>query len=176
MTKIYDDILEEHYAKKILNIIDNVHWSYKHQVTTVLLNKHWTHTPDTWAAELFDKFGVKEEYNAIVSNCYLIGYNHGIETQIHTDDGDLTMIYYPDLNWKSEWGGGTMIYNDDYGKGKGGIDEHISYKGNRLVVFDAWRKHQGQPISKQCYELRRIVVFKCYIEGASRERLDFYND
>ena len=55
-------------------------------------------------------------------------------------------------------------------------DEHISYKGNRLVVFDAWRKHQGQPISKQCHELRRIVVFKCYIEGASRERLDFYND
>ena len=30
-----------------------------------------------------------------------------IEPHIHRDDGDITMIYYPRLDWKVDWGGGT---------------------------------------------------------------------
>ena len=47
------------------------------------------------------------------------------------------------------------------------------YKGNRLVVFDAWRWHSAQAVRRECYELRAIIVFKTY---ANRERLNFYKN
>ena len=171
MIDIYDDVLEEHNAILVDDMVRQISWKYDYQPTTLLLNKHWIHHPDSWALELFNKFDVVEKYKATVHMVYMLGHTHGMEQQTHTDDGDLTMIYYPDLNWKPEWGGGTMVYNDPT---QNIIDDHVTYKGNRLVVFDAWRKHQGQPISKQCHELRKIIVFKCYIDGENKDRLDYY--
>ena len=57
-----------------------------------------------------------------------------------------------------------------------GIYKHVNYKGNRLIVFDAYLPHQAQPVSRECYELRTNVVFKCNISGGRHERLDFYKD
>ena len=91
---------------------------------------------------------------------------HGLEPHMHTDDGDFTMIYYPRLDWKSDaWGGGTLIDG-----------QLVPYKGNRLVVFDAYLKHKAMPVSRECYELRNVVVFKCNVKDANRERLDFYKE
>ena len=56
------------------------------------------------------------------------------------------------------------------------MDKLVHYKGNRLVVFDAYLPHQAQPVSRECYELRSVVVFKCVIDGGNRERLDFYKN
>ena len=66
------------------------------------------------------------------------------------------MIYYPRLDWKIEWGGGTAIYNDKVTE----IDTHLVNKGNRLIMFDAHLPHQAQPINRECYQLRTCVVFK----------------
>jgi hypothetical protein len=30
------------------------------------------------------------------------------------------------------------------------------------------------PVTRECYELRSVIVFKILIEGANRERLDYY--
>ena len=56
------------------------------------------------------------------------------------------------------------------------VDAHVNYRGNRLIVFDAYLPHQAQPVSRECYELRTCVVFKCNISGGNRERLDFYKN
>ena len=69
---------------------------------------------------------------------------------MHTDDGDFTMIYYPRMDWKPEWGGGTYIDG-----------ELIPYVGNSLVIFDAHLHHMAMPVTRECYELRSVVVFKC---------------
>ena len=83
-----------------------------------------------------------------------------------TDDGDFTMIYYPRLDWKRDaWGGGTLIDG-----------QLVPYKGNRLVVFDAYLEHKAMPVSRECYELRNVVVFKCNVKDANRDRLDFYKE
>ena len=43
---------------------------------------------------------------------YVNAHTHGIEPHLHHDDGDFTMIYYPRLDWKPEWMGGTAIWNE----------------------------------------------------------------
>ena len=51
----------------------------------------------------------------------------------------------------------------------------MTYKGNRLVVFDAWHMHRGEPVSRTCKEARYVIVFKTIAHGGNNERLDFYN-
>ena len=53
-----------------------------------------------------------------------------------------------------EWGGGTLVDG-----------ELIRYVGNRLVIFDAHLPHMAMPVSRECYELRTNVVFKCNIDS-----------
>jgi hypothetical protein len=93
------------------------------------------------------------------------------------------MIYYPNLDWKIEWDGGTIIYGEeeDHDKDRDQlhgllptkIENVAEYKGNRLIVFDAWRWHSAQAVRRECYELRAVIVFKTH---ANRERLDFYKN
>ena len=75
------------------------------------------------------------------------------------------MIYYPRLDWERDWGGGTLVDG-----------ELVPYVGNRLIVFNAKIPRQAMPVSRQCYELRTVIVFKTYISGANDERLDFYKN
>ena len=82
------------------------------------------------------------------------------------------MIYYPILDWKPEWLGGTVIWNGQ----KNEINKYVNYIGNRLFVFDASLPHRVRPVtvSRQCYQLRTCVVFKTFRSDANSERLDFY--
>ena len=80
------------------------------------------------------------------------------------------MIYYPRLDWKPEWMGGTAIWNEQENE----IEKYVNYIGNRLFVFSAQSPHQAMTVSRQCYELRTCVVFKTYRSDANSDRLDFY--
>ena len=97
-----------------------------------------------------------------LKSSYLLAHTHGLEQQAHYDACDFTLIYYPSIAWKPEWGGGTIVG-----------DTLVQYIPNRLVMFSCDQLHQGQPISKQCFELRPIVVFQCYAESAMMERLSW---
>ena len=66
------------------------------------------------------------------------------------------MIYYPRLDWKVDWGGGTAIYNNEVKD----IDRHFVNKGNRLIMFDDQLTYQAQPVSRLCFQLRTCMVFK----------------
>ena len=189
MIDVYDNVLEEHNALLIDDEVKQVQWNYDYHSDKGQPNKHWhvfcghdekecIEAGYEWAHELFDFFMSKFNF---VDKYFIDGYEriycnahtHGIEPHIHVDDGDFTMIYYPRLDWQIEWGGGTAIFQD---LTKIEIDKHVEYKGNRLIVFDAYLPHQAQPVSRQCYELRTCVVFKCNVSGGNRERLDFYKE
>ena len=86
---------------------------------------------------------------------YCNAHTHGIEPHIHRDDGDQTFIYYPRLDWKPEWGGGTSVFDEDKN-----VTHHFGYKGNRVISFKAGLMHQAQPVSRECYHLRTCIVFK----------------
>ena len=169
--EIFDDLLEPHVAEYIESQIREVHWKYDYPSNkSIKIQTHWHvfcgHNEESvinngyeyllhiWEAAAY-KLNLKEEYNIIEwKRLYMNAHTHGIEPHLHKDDGDFTMIYYPRTDWQLEWGGGTLVDG-----------QLVPYVGNSLVVFDAHLPHMAMPVSRQCYELRTCVVFKCYTKN-----------
>ena len=178
MIDIYDDVLEEHNAILVDKEVKQLCWRYDYRSNPTKPNKHWHvfcgHNKEEcdvadfgWAHQIFNtalhKYKFDEKYNVEeIKRIYCNAHTYCIEPQIHTDDGDFTMIYYPRLDWKLEYGGGTYI--------DGKLAE---YKGNRLVVFDAALLHSAMPVSRECYQLRTCVVFKC---SKKNSNVSFFRD
>ena len=169
MIDIYDNVLEPHLAELIDLNLKQQTWKYDYHSQQGTPNKHWHvfcgHDPQQvekqefeWLMPIwntaFEKYDFKKKYNVITfKRLYLNAHTHGIEPHMHIDDGDFTMMYYPRLDWKMESGGGTVI--------DGQLVQNI---GNRLIVFPAYAPHQAQPVSRQCYDLRTVVVFKTWVD------------
>ena len=165
MINYYDDFLESHIAQLIDMQMKEVSWKYDYDSKPNGTQKHWHvfcgHNMDEcnqngyeFIVPIWEK--IKNVVDVELERVYLNAHTFGIEPHIHTDDGDITMIYYPRLDWKIEWGGGTAIYNDKVTN----IDTHLVNKGNRLIMFDAHLPHQAQPVNRLCFQLRTCVVFK----------------
>ena len=168
---VYDNVLESHVAEFIEINMKDLKWEYDYHSKKGEPNKHWhifcghddeelTDNSFEWLQPIWEtakyKFNFQEKYGLTdYVRVYMNAHTHGIEPHWHIDDGDFTMIYYPRMDWKTEWGGGTMV------EGTLGINEYVEYQGNRLMVFQAQLKHQAQPVSRECYHLRTCVVFKC---------------
>jgi hypothetical protein len=173
---VYDDVLEQHVAEYISMEMKEQSWRYDYHSNTLLPNKHWHifcgHNPKEvvdngyeWVLPIWDaiktKYQFSEKYDVDeFIRIYMNAHTHGLEPHIHRDDGDFTMIYYPRLDWTVEYGGGTVVNG-----------QLIDYVGNRLVVFDAYLPHQAQSVSRECYELRTAIVFKCITSHSKWEKL-----
>ena len=191
VTDVYDNLLEPEIAEQISNEMKTLLWKFEHysdkDANNGNANIHW----NIWGGDSVDEVTqghysdiLLPIWNAIIEKkvaykyrvtefrrCYMNAHTFGIEPHVHKDDGDFTMLYYPRMDWKLEWGGGTSVY-DELGEE---INRHVPYKGNRLLVFDAYLPHQAMTVSRQCYQLRSVIVFKCYVQNNNRQRLDFYS-
>ena len=148
MVEYIDNFLEEHIAQLIDMQLREVSWKYDYDSVKGGSNKHW---------HIFLGHNVGEigEYVPIWNQI-----SNKFNCEMHRDDGDVTFIYYPRMDWKNEWDGGTVIYDNEISN----ITDHINYKGNRLIKFDAHLPHQAQPVSRECYQLRTCVVFKTKVK------------
>jgi len=193
-----DDVLEPHYAELIHEEMKKLYWKYDYNSRKGQVNKHWHILCGNTAEEceqngfyyvndlfkaLLQKIGNKHGVTSF-KRAYMNAHTHGVEPHIHKDDGDFTFIYYPIMDWRTEWGGGTAIFNVEDDNPKGYLERvyengtkrfESAYKGNRLLMFDASLPHQAQPVSRECYTLRSVIVFKTYIESANPSRLEFYS-
>ena len=181
MIDVYDDVLEEHNAILIDDEVKKLSWKYDYPSEPSKPNKHWHvlcgHNKEEcdaasydWAHSLFDmfvnKFDFKSKYDVVdYERIYCNAHTHGIEPHLHIDDGDFTMIYYPRMDWKKEWGGGTLV-----------DDTLVPYAGNKLIVFTASLPHKAMPVSRECYQLRTCVVFKCNVVDQAKETVEFYKN
>ena len=208
---VYDDVLEPHVNEYIENRLQNASWkfgAYSNRSKDTP-NRHWTIAYGKnrqevidggydWILPIWDvafkKYEFKKKYNMTGDfvRAYSNGYTHGIEPSPHRDDGDFTLLYYPNVNWPLKHQGGTYFWEDkdilQSGGGHGAYnDSNLAnnltklrkfneYVGNRLIVFDAHITHQAQSISRECYNLRTMIVFKGMCDNGGRERLNFYND
>ena len=181
---IYDNVLEQNDAEEIQEKMSTLMWGYDYKSNLVSgINNHWhiycgkeliepaySFLAPIWLTAK-KKYDFENRYKVkSFKRVYCNAHTHGIEPHLHTDDGDFTMIYYPRLDWKPEWMGGTAIWNEQENE----IEKYVNYIGNRLFVFDASLPHQAMTVSRQCYELRTCVVFKTYRSDANSDRLDFY--
>jgi len=163
MIEVIDNVLEDHIAILIDDCMKNLSWKFDYESKRGQPNKHWhvfcghdenecSENGYDWAHSIFiaakSKVGKELTYERIYCNAH----THGIEPHLHRDDGQFTMIFYPRLDWKPEWSGGTIVDG-----------QLIEYVGNRLVIFDAHLPHKAMPVSRECYELRTNVVFKCNV-------------
>lgn len=192
---IFDDVLEPHIAELIQSQIKKEHWKYDYNSNkNIGIQPHWhifcgenidvvtkkgyDYLLPIWDAVKY-KLKLEEKYNIVGwKRLYMNAHTFGVEPHIHRDDGDFTMMYYPRMDWKPEWLGGTAIW-DEEGKN---IDRYCNYIGNRVLIFPAKNNHQAMPVSRFCYELRPVVVFKLFvgdmnlIKDPNSDRLDFYKD
>ena len=164
MIEYVDNFLEEHIAQLIDMQLREVSWKYDYDSVKDGSNKHWHLFLGHNVGEIGEFVPIwnqiSNKYDYEMERAYLNAHTHGIEPHIHRDDGDMTFIYYPRMDWKNEWGGGTVIYDNEVSN----ITDHINYKGNRLIKFDAHLPHQAQPVSRECYQLRTCVVFKTKVK------------
>ena len=179
MIDVYDNVLENHEAQFVHHLLTDQEfmWQYQHRSDNTKPIYHWHRHAGKNDSDLqsnnfewlipiwsnfINKLDFKEKYGVnTYRRIYFNAHTHGIEPQPHKDDGDFTMIYYPIMDWKKNWGGGTVIWDESDEK----IEEHVEYVGNRLFVFPAKRLHQAMPVSRLSYSLRSVIVFKCYIQS-----------
>jgi Rps23 Pro-64 3,4-dihydroxylase Tpa1-like proline 4-hydroxylase len=75
----------------------------------------------------------------------------------HTHLDQLVGVYYLNLDWKPEWAGETLFYNDDMSD----IIHATMYKPNRFVLFDGSIPHTIRPqaFSAPHYRLTLAIFF-----------------
>ena len=163
MIEVIDNVLEEHNAILVDDYVKQLSWKYDYSSEPTKPNKHWhifcghdekecLENGYDWAHSIFLSAKTKVGKELVYERIYCNAHTHGIEPHLHKDDGQFTMIFYPRLDWKLEWSGGTIVDG-----------QLVEYVGNRLVIFDAHLPHKAMTVSRECYELRTNVVFKCHV-------------
>ena len=187
--EVHDNLLEPHMAELIDDFMKyQIRWRYYYHSNKQVPGYHWHEFCGVdeeevrhrgfemllpiWEAanhklDLENRFRIQGW-----KRLYCNAHTFGVEPNIHRDDGDFTMIYYPQMNWDIAWGGGTFVYKDDAVT----VEKIAEYRGNRVLIFDAHLPHQAQPVAKSCLDLRMCIVFKLWCKDGNRERLDFYKD
>ena len=89
--------------------------------------------------------------------CYTNGHTYGIEGYSHRDSnrsGEKTLVVYLNQSWNRDWGGETLIYdNDDI------IHAEIP-KYNTGLLFPGNLYHVARGVTRVCPELRMTLMFK----------------
>jgi len=89
---------------------------------------------------------------------YANGHTYGLGGRPHIDDvrtGCYTLLYYPMAEWRDEWDGETVFYDE-----RGEIALSVRPLPNRAVLFDSRILHAGRAPSRACEGLRVTVAFK----------------
>ena len=95
--------------------------------------------------------------DVILLRCYANGHTFGVEGYPHSDserEGDQTIVIYMNKVWRREWGGETMVYNDN------GIVHAESPSYNTGLVFPGNQMHVAKSVSRVCPDLRMTLMFK----------------
>jgi SM-20-related protein len=184
---VIDNLLEEKLANRVSQeLLDNKTWSCNWRTIPSRFTEdpkqwHWhrsiwndkSNMPELQEGEmighpnisllweeasraLLDRFG----FAFLPVRAYANAHTYGVDGAMHTDDGDITVIYYSSPNWKIEWEGGTALYNE----AADDCIKYCSYKFNRLFAFPAAINHKPMPVTKECKDIRTVIVFKTIVD------------
>jgi SM-20-related protein len=67
----------------------------------------------------------------------------------------ITVLYYANLEWQTDWGGETIFYND-----ANDAEVAVSPKPGRLVVARGAILHRGTVPTRACHEERYTIAYK----------------
>ena len=105
------------------------------------------------AAQLFPGERLSDQRAYINSSTY------GDDYYIHRDCGidvkHVTLLYYVNLEWEPQWGGETILYDDNYD-----AQVVVSPRPGRLVASRGSILHRGTVPTRTCYEQRLTLAYK----------------
>ena len=129
------------------------HLSDVEEVDVAALDDHFRILAESSLAKIEEIFGYRHK----IMRMYGGSATYGMDGHVHVDDGTVTALYYPNLDWDANWEGGTIFYNDE-------ISDAVNYttcRFNRLCIFDPTIPHRHMGVSRNCFRLRMIIVMKC---------------
>ena len=179
--EIFDDFLPADVQAAILTLMERPKWSFTgggppHQ----FWHMDGLEAEPFFSATLYGM--IAERLGERVRDCEIerIYANGQTATQRgapHTDDGDLTFLYFPNPVWKPSWGGELTFLEGDASSGgasgsgtsrPGGGDatarvlETVPYRPNRALLFPASVVHYAEAPSRNFTGLRVSLAYKLW--------------
>ena len=161
---VYDDFFTRDIQNEIFQKLLNSGWSYtggNSGYGVEKLSRFW-HVDDLENDKYFSSFlyhKICQNLNKKFSGFARIYANGQTACQYgtpHTDDGDITFIYYPNFEWGLTWQGGLFFIKNDE------IERTITYKPNRAVLFPAKIRHYADAPSRFFNGLRISLAYKLW--------------
>jgi hypothetical protein len=160
--KVYDDFFQESIRDKIFHYLMRPKWSLNGGRDD---NRFWhmnnLENEDYFSVYLYDK--ICKNLNLTdhkIVRIYANGQTAGQSGVPHPDDGDYTLLYYPNPEWELEWQGHLTFLDLNWNP-----DKVVAYKPNRMVCFPAKTIHYANAPSRYFNGLRISLAYKLIIQN-----------
>jgi hypothetical protein len=95
-------------------------------------------------------------------NCSVYGDAYYMHRDCAAHERHVTALYYANPEWRPDWGGETIYYNDDED-----AECVIAPRPGRLVIARGAVLHRGNVPTRSCYEERYTLAYKLNSVGPS---------
>jgi SM-20-related protein len=89
----------------------------------------------------------------------------------HRDSGEdephITVLYYANPKWSTDWGGETILYGDD-----GDAQMAVTPRPGRILAFRGAILHRGGVPTRTCFEERLTVAYKLRVPEVTAGEMD----
>ena len=95
----------------------------------------------------------------VPTRVYANGHTFGGDGHLHRDHtgpGQFTTIYYAHTEWRPNWAGETVFFNEDQDE----VIASVYPKPGRLAHFPGRLLHAARSPGRECSVLRSVIVFK----------------
>jgi len=96
-------------------------------------------------------------------NCSIYGDSYFMHRDCPAHERHVTALYYANLEWRPDWGGETIYYNDAEE-----AEMVVMPRPGRLVIARGAMLHRGTVPTRTCYEERYTLAYKLNSLGASQ--------
>ena len=93
-------------------------------------------------------------------NSSVYGDSYSAHRDCPESSNNVTVLYYANLIWQTDWGGETIFYNDDEDAVLA-----VSPRPGRVVVGRGAILHRANVPTRSCYEERLTVAYKLTSDG-----------
>ena len=165
MVEVFDNFFPRDIKLEIFNLLQRPKWS----LTGGSNFQRFWHMENLEEEEYFSKFLFQKICNKLERSyrfirIYANGQSCGQCGNPHTDDGDLTFLYFPNPVWKLYYQG-HLIFCEN-AKGDPSIDEPthiIGYKPNRAILCPANITHYADAPHRYFSGFRISLAYKLWM-------------
>jgi SM-20-related protein len=85
---------------------------------------------------------------------------YGDMYHMHRDLSSVTVLYYANLEWETDWGGETIYFDDD-----NDAQIAVSPRPGRMVISRGAVLHRGSVPTRDCKQARLTIAYKLRLRG-----------